>query len=230
MNRNNSSNARSLMVAGLAAMTATSVLAQVAYNRTVRPEDITITPVASVPGGGSSITLRPGAINKSSSEVDLGSDITVTLNGVPIATFARIIFVWHTGGICTPDLATCNGQCFISSSCRRDWVGDCACHSYYDLVVPGPVAVNNGDVVGLHITAAAGASPEVFTDDDSAYKTVHTACAADVNGSGGLSVQDIFDFLAEYFAGGSAADFNGSGSLSVQDIFDFLAAYFAGCV
>jgi len=54
-------------------------------------------------------------------------------------------------------------------------------------------------------------------------------CAADFNGIGGLTVQDIFDFLAAYFAGSTLADFNGAGGLSVQDVFDFLAAYFAGC-
>jgi hypothetical protein len=55
-------------------------------------------------------------------------------------------------------------------------------------------------------------------------------CSADFNCSGGLSVQDIFDFLAAYFSGDPRADFNGSGVISVQDIFDFLAAYFAGCL
>jgi hypothetical protein len=54
-------------------------------------------------------------------------------------------------------------------------------------------------------------------------------CPADFNCSGTLSVQDIFDFLALYFAHAPRADFNGSGAVSVQDIFDFLAAYFAGC-
>jgi hypothetical protein len=54
-------------------------------------------------------------------------------------------------------------------------------------------------------------------------------CPADINGSGGLTVQDIFDFLAAYFGNLPASDFNNSGSISVQDIFDFLAAYFAGC-
>jgi hypothetical protein len=53
------------------------------------------------------------------------------------------------------------------------------------------------------------------------------ACPADWNHSGTVSVQDIFDFLASYFAG--AGDFNASGATTVQDIFDFLAAYFAGC-
>jgi hypothetical protein len=52
-------------------------------------------------------------------------------------------------------------------------------------------------------------------------------CPADWNNSGALSVQDIFDFLAAFFAG--AADFNLNGQTTVQDIFDFLTAYFAGC-
>ncbi len=53
-------------------------------------------------------------------------------------------------------------------------------------------------------------------------------CPADYNMSGGLEVQDIFDFLNGWFAGDPRADFNGGG-LSVQDIFDFLNAWFAGC-
>ncbi|MCC6321356.1 MAG: hypothetical protein IT438_07970 [Phycisphaerales bacterium] len=56
-----------------------------------------------------------------------------------------------------------------------------------------------------------------------------TCCPANFNGASGVSVQDIFDFLAAYFSNNPAADFNSSGALSVQDIFDFLAAYFAGC-
>ncbi len=49
---------------------------------------------------------------------------------------------------------------------------------------------------------------------------------ADWNCSGGVSVQDVFDYLGGYFA--NAGDFNANGSTSVQDIFDFLTAYFAG--
>lgn len=54
-------------------------------------------------------------------------------------------------------------------------------------------------------------------------------CAPDYDCSGSLSVQDIFVFLASYFAGEARADFNESDGRTVQDIFEFLAAYFAGC-
>jgi hypothetical protein len=42
-------------------------------------------------------------------------------------------------------------------------------------------------------------------------------------------VQDIFDYLAAYFANSPEADFNRAGGVSVQDIFDYLAAYFQPC-
>jgi hypothetical protein len=56
---------------------------------------------------------------------------------------------------------------------------------------------------------------------------VTPTCPCDWNSSGGLTVQDIFDFLAGYFTGNG--DVNNSGSTTVQDIFDFLSCYFAGC-
>jgi hypothetical protein len=56
------------------------------------------------------------------------------------------------------------------------------------------------------------------------------ACACDANIDGQVSVQDIFDFLAAYFAGDTAvADMNRDSMITVQDIFDFLSCYFAGC-
>ena len=63
----------------------------------------------------------------------------------------------------------------------------------------------------------------------SAPITLTVRCPADFNGVGGLTVQDIFDFLSAWFSGDPRADFNGSGSITVQDIFDFLSAWFAGC-
>jgi len=42
-------------------------------------------------------------------------------------------------------------------------------------------------------------------------------------------VQDIFDFLAAYFAGDPRANINGTGGITVQDLFQFLAIYFTPC-
>jgi len=61
-----------------------------------------------------------------------------------------------------------------------------------------------------------------------AYRVV-AGCAADFNGDGHVTVQDIFDFLAAWFAGRPGANFNGASGVSIQDIFDFLSAWFGGC-
>ena len=55
-----------------------------------------------------------------------------------------------------------------------------------------------------------------------------STCVADFNGVGGVSVQDIFDFLTAWFAGDPRADVSGGG-VGAQDIFDFLGVWFAGC-
>lgn len=70
------------------------------------------------------------------------------------------------------------------------------------------------------------ASTEVAAVADAA--PVYTA---DWNGDGRVSVQDVFDFLADWFARAGEAgggDFNNSGATTVQDVFDFLGAWFAG--
>ena len=54
-------------------------------------------------------------------------------------------------------------------------------------------------------------------------------CPADVNRSGVVNVQDIFDFLSLWFAQDPRAEFNRDFALNVQDIFDFLAAWFGPC-
>jgi hypothetical protein len=83
--------------------------------------------------------------------------------------------------------------------------------------------------------AIAGAPTAAETDGQSnallwvAQHKVPQLCPADYNGDGVMSVQDIFDFLAAWFAGDLDADFNGDCTLAVQDIFDFLGAWFAGC-
>lgn len=54
-------------------------------------------------------------------------------------------------------------------------------------------------------------------------------CIADFNGVGGVTGQDVFDFLAAWFSQTPSADVNGSGTFTVQDVFAFLQAFFTGC-
>lgn len=54
-------------------------------------------------------------------------------------------------------------------------------------------------------------------------------CAADFDGTGNLSVADVFTFISAWFAAEARADFNHGNGLTTQDIFDYLAAWFAGC-
>lgn len=89
----------------------------------------------------------------------------------------------------------------------------------------GLAIVDQGDCVN-------GRRSLFFTVDDGGgtsllwFRQWHCERRADVNRSGAVTVQDIFDYLEMYFGGSPAADFNFSGSPGVQDLFDFLMAYF----
>ncbi|MCC6322560.1 MAG: hypothetical protein IT438_14120 [Phycisphaerales bacterium] len=91
-----------------------------------------------------------------------------------------------------------------------------------------------GSSCSITTQAACGGSNRAFAGLGSActpYSPSAPCCRGDYNKSGTPpTVQDIFDFLAGYFASDACADTNGSSDVSVQDIFDFLAAYFGGCV
>jgi len=80
----------------------------------------------------------------------------------------------------------------------------------------------NGNGVDDRFDIALGNAPDVNHD----WVIDSCQCLGDWSG-GGVSVQDIFDFLGDWFAG--HADFDHSGTTTVQDLFGFLAAWFAGC-
>jgi hypothetical protein len=82
----------------------------------------------------------------------------------------------------------------------------------------------SGDlVVGGYFTVAGGQTSAFL-----ARYARADLCLADFNCSHGLEVQDILDYLSDWFAASPSADFNGNG-LSIQDIFDFLSAWLGGC-
>ncbi len=149
--------------------------------------------------------------------------------------------VWTADGTCVPlfctsPVASCcrdsgacvvtipedctNGTFALQASCVPDpcaaMTGAC-CRGTDCSTMTGPSCTGSGGTF-LGPTVVCG-SPENPT----------TCCPANFNGAGGVTVQDIFDFLSSYFNNDPSADFNGVGGVTVQDIFDYLSAYFAGC-
>jgi uncharacterized repeat protein (TIGR01451 family) len=102
-----------------------------------------------------------------------------------------------------------SGRCCVGARCSIVTSAQC---------VPG------GGVAGAVFTAGATGC--------NASGTFNTPCCfADYNKSGNVNVQDIFDYLTDFFGGSPNANVGGDGvaPAAVQDIFDFLAAWFGGC-
>lgn len=64
----------------------------------------------------------------------------------------------------------------------------------------------------------------VDSDDINGFPNL---CPANWNGVGGVTSDDFFAFLADFFS--NRADFNGDGFTNSQDFLSFLAAFFEGC-
>ncbi len=111
-----------------------------------------------------------------------------------------------------------------------------------------PLSIAPGDtrtVAVIHQRRLGGAAPSSnwfndagefivdvsFTDSSRMLLvgTLDPRCPGDFNGIDGVTVQDVFDFLAAWFALVPAADVDGSGGVSLQDLFDFLVSYFTPC-
>lgn len=91
-------------------------------------------------------------------------------------------------------------------------------------------SVSSGTLVFLATTPGSGVRVGIDADLDCIPNAVDAFPLSnpDFDGGGFVGVQDLFDFLAAWFAGALNADFNWSGDIGVQDLFDFLAAWFAG--
>jgi hypothetical protein len=120
------------------------------------------------------------------------------------------------GGCATSTQAACGGTWAVGGSCSPN-------------ICPQPGACCNGTVCSVVLQAScAGAFQSVGSACGPAGNPT-TCCPINYNGTNGVSVQDIFDFLNGWFSGAPAADFNHANGINVQDIFDFLAAWFVGC-
>jgi ELWxxDGT repeat protein len=100
-------------------------------------------------------------------------------------------------------------------------------------VVPGPSGANLRSVTraGNLIYFAATVPPSLSSlwCFDWVAGAPSLLCAANYDHSAALDLQDLFDFLNDWFAGASRADTNGSGLLEVRDVFEYLQLWFSGC-
>jgi hypothetical protein len=168
-----------------------------------------------------------------------GSAVRSTIAGLIFgAGQSRFVTVGAYGGatggtfqiVVTNDLPL--GNCCIGAACTLTDAPRCTgVFSAAGLCAPNPCAgaCCTGTRCALVALAACSGAFQGAGSVCGPAGNPTTCCPANFNGQGGVSVQDIFDFLAAYFSAAPGADFNHSGAASVQDIFDFLSAYFAGC-
>ncbi len=100
------------------------------------------------------------------------------------------------------------GACCRGTTCAFISVADCT-------IPPGNTAGR-----------AFGSSPTCNAPGNARFP----CCHADFNKVNGISIQDIFDYLSDWFQGSTLTVVGGIGNTqpTVQDIFDFLSAWFAG--
>jgi hypothetical protein len=103
---------------------------------------------------------------------------------------------WAYGGTCSPTPCPLPGACCTGTACRRLTQAKCTGMSTW---IPNAVCTPNPCLNSL---AASSSTP----------------CPADFDGSGSVDALDIFAFLNAWLAGGT-----------VQDISEFLEEWFAGC-
>ncbi len=157
---------------------------------------------------GEHYTIRVGGFNGA-----VGTGV-LTLTAHPAAQGACC----DASGACVLTYQTC---------CTTTWNGGASCSAPNPCPQPTG-ACCTGTVCTLVVQAACTGSFKGVGTPCQGAPNPTTCCAANFNQTGGLTVQDIFDFLNAWFAGSATADFNGGG-LTVSDIFDYLNAWFAGC-
>jgi hypothetical protein len=122
---------------------------------------------------------------------------------------------WTLGGTCSPNpCAPAGGICCRGSTCTNTLTTAANCTA----------SVVSGSTAGAAFVAATSTC-------NSGAISSGPCCYANYNKVGGITVQDIFDFLNDWFAGRPYAKVGGdgiAGPLAVQNIFDFLTDWFNG--
>ncbi len=166
-------------------------------------------------------TCTPNPCNQVGVCCQTNGSCTVATPGNPSATCATGTLV--VNGTCTPN--TCpqpSGVCCRGSTCATGFADAAACSAALDTVAVGAQA---------KFVATSTVCNTPVTVPGTLGNITSPCCYANYNHNTQLEVQDIFDFLNDWFAGKKAAIVGGdgaTGTLAVQNIFDFLNSWFAG--
>jgi hypothetical protein len=126
------------------------------------------------------------------------------------------------GTSCSPSPCPASGVCCRGSTCTTAYTSSTACSGALDTVSP---------TVTARFVSSSSTCNTPVTTPGTLGNTATPCCYANYNHNATLEVQDIFDFLNDWFAGKKGALVGGdgtTGTLAVQNIFDFLNAWFAG--
>ncbi len=130
-----------------------------------------------------------------------------------LADAASCTGTFALGGSCSPNPCAPAGVCCRGATCTTTITTSSACSA----TIPGGTFAGAAFPTG----AACNASPTSSAP----------CCYANYNKANGINVQDIFDFLGDWFAGSPYARTGSNGApgvLAVQNIFDFLTDWFNG--
>lgn len=230
-------------------ITSTNGTQRVSVRQNARTDDYLIpvanaaTGVAIDPGdwilnyGKTSVTYTTGAPKIVSTSIAPGASISgvgqVVLNIMfsdPVNIVAANVGV-STGGNAVPFAFSYTPQ---ANTATLTFASGLSAGTYDVSIADAVTATGNGqaldgEIVGNVASALPSGDGQPGGFAIYSFSVTAPSCPADFNQSGGLTVQDIFEFLNAWFAGQNAADFDGAGGLTVNDVFAFLNAWFTGC-
>jgi hypothetical protein len=111
--------------------------------------------------------------------------------------------LWRMSGACSPGICATLGACCQGSACLAATAAEC-----------------DGPPAGVYHGVGSTCGP---------LRNLVTCCPVNFDGMNGLAPSDLFAFLGAWFANDARADFTHDGAISVQDIYQYITDWFVGC-
>ncbi|MDP1663304.1 MAG: GC-type dockerin domain-anchored protein [Phycisphaerales bacterium] len=144
------------------------------YDRIITAQDITCTPSPG-PDGGWLVKATVWLANESPTPLDLGCELIVSINGVPVSVVAQSVMVSNagTGGSGCASSCVTDGWC---AACKPSIIvpGTCYCSNHSVSTEFTVLNISAGDIISAYATALPSAAAEIATANDGAFMIVPT--------------------------------------------------------